>query len=99
VGLDLMAGTCNLWLCVEFLYYLKELGYDGWITSDTSPVRQDAIETFDFNVRMTDRFWNWLDQVDREMIRHHLDRGEFLHIMKSLEPFLFAAPPVPATAG
>ena len=33
-----MVGTCNLWGYVEFLYYLKELGYDGWITSDTSPV-------------------------------------------------------------
>jgi xylose isomerase len=86
---DLMAGTCNLWLYVEFLYHLKELGYDGWITSDTSPVRQDAIETFAFNVRMTDRIWNWLDVVDRDAIRHHLDRQEFLPIMKLMEPFFF----------
>ena len=63
---DLMAGTCNLWLYMEFLYYLKELGYDGWITSDTSPVRQDPLETFAFNVRITDRIWKWLDEVDRE---------------------------------
>jgi hypothetical protein len=51
---------------VEFLYYLKELGHNGWITSDSSPVRQDPIETFAFNVRFTNRIWNWLDQVDRE---------------------------------
>jgi xylose isomerase len=89
---DLMAGTCNLWLYVEFLYHLKELGYDGWITSDTSPVRQDAIETFAFNVRMTNRIWNWLDVVDRDAIRHHLDRQEFLPIMKLMEPFLFVVP-------
>ena len=36
---------------------LKELGYDGWITSDTSPVRQDPIEVFAFNVRFTNRLW------------------------------------------
>ena len=89
---DLMAGTCNLWLYVEFLYHLKELGYDGWITSDTSPVRQDAIETFAFNVRMTNRIWNWLDVVDRDAIRHHLDRQEFLPIMKLMEPFFFVVP-------
>jgi xylose isomerase len=86
---DLMAGTCNLWLYVEFLFYLKELGYDGWITSDTSPVRQDPIETYAFNVRFTNRIWNWLDRVDREMIRRHLERHEFLPIMKSFESFLF----------
>ena len=87
---DLMAGTNNLWLYIEFLYYLKELNYTGWITSDTSPVRQDAIETFAFNVRITDRIWNWLDQMDREMIRHYLDRHEYMPILKMLEPFLFA---------
>jgi xylose isomerase len=87
---DLMAGTCNFWLYIEFLFYLKELDYDGWITSDTSPVRQDALETFAFNVRITNRIWTWLDQIDRDMVRHHLERHEFLPILKLLEPFLFA---------
>jgi xylose isomerase len=92
---DLMAGTCNLWAYIEFLYYLKELGYDGWITSDSSPVRQDAIEMFAFNVRITERIWNWLDQVDRAMIRHHLERHEFMPILKMLEPFLLAGSNAP----
>ena len=86
---DLMAGTCNLWLYVEFLYYLKELNYEGWITSDTSPVRQDPIETFAFNVRFTNRIWRWLDQVDRGFIREHLEKHEFLPILKVLEGALF----------
>jgi hypothetical protein len=85
-----MVGTCNLWGYVEFLYYLKELGYDGWITSDTSPVRQDAIETFAFNVRMTDRIWSWLDRVDRGFIREHLERHQVMPIMRLLESELFA---------
>jgi xylose isomerase len=89
---DLMVGTCNLWGYVEFLYYLKEFGYDGWITSDTSPVRQDAVETFAFNVRMTNRIWSWLDRVDRDFIREHLEQHEFLPIMKLLEGELFAGP-------
>ncbi len=93
---DLMAGTCNLWLYVEFLFYLKELGYDGWITSDTSPVRQDPIETFAFNVRFTNRIWNWLDTIDRDMVRGCLERHEFLPILKILESALFS--PVESTA-
>lgn len=31
---DLVAGSCNVWEYLEFLFYLKEFGYDGWITSD-----------------------------------------------------------------
>lgn len=88
---DLMVGTCNFWGYVEFLFYLKELAYDGWITSDTSPVRQDVVETFAFNVRITDRIWAWLDRVDRGFIREHLDRHEFMPIMKLLEGELFSA--------
>lgn len=88
---DLMVGTCNFWGYVEFLYYLKELRYDGWVTSDTSPVRQDVVETFAFNVRMTNRIWAWLDRVDRDFIREHLERHEFLPILKLLEGELFAA--------
>ncbi|MDP2999557.1 MAG: sugar phosphate isomerase/epimerase family protein [Bryobacterales bacterium] len=87
---DLMVGTCNLWTYVEFLYYLKELKYDDWITSDTSPVRQDPIETFAFNVRMTNRIWEWLDRVDRDFIRENLERHEFLPTMKLLESEMFA---------
>ncbi len=86
---DLIAGTHHLWEYVEFLFYLKELGYDGWLTSDTSPVRQDAAETFGLNIRLTNRIWSWLDTIDREMIGHHLERHEFIPIMQYLEAFLF----------
>jgi xylose isomerase len=93
---DLMAGTCNLWAYVEVLFYLKEFGYDGWITSDTSPVRQDAFETFAFNVRFTRRIWNWLDHIDRDFVRGCLERHEFMPVMKLLESALFADVKAPA---
>jgi xylose isomerase len=90
---DLMVGACNLWSYVEFLFYLKELGYDGWITSDTSPVRQDPMETFAFNVRLTERIWKWLDKVDRDFIRRHIEQHEFMPVMKVLEGALFQDAP------
>jgi xylose isomerase len=88
---DLMAGTYNLWNYVEFLFYLKELGYEGWITSDTSPVRQDSFETFAFNVRFTNRIWDWLDSIDRDFIRSSLEKHEFMAILKHLEPHFFGS--------
>ena len=88
---DLMAGSVNPLQYLEFLFYLKELKYDGWITSDTSPVRQDRLEVFAFNARFTNQLWEWLDTIDRDRIRHHLDRHEALPILKMLEPHLFNA--------
>ncbi len=88
---DLMAGSCNLWAYVEILFYLKEFSYDGWITSDTSPVRQDPVETFAFNVRFTERIWKWLDTIDRDFVRCSLERHDSLAMMKLLEKAVFAS--------
>lgn len=95
---DLVAGACNLWEYVEFLYYLKEYGFDGWLTSDVAPFREDAGEIFALNVRQTQQFWDWLDTIDREQIRRHLLAHEFLPVRRMLEPHLFAPAAVASRA-
>ena len=86
---DLIAGACNVWEYAEFLFYLKELGYDGWITADVAPFRQDATEIFALNVRFTEQLWKWLDEIDRDVIREHLHKHNFLAVRKMMEPYLF----------
>jgi xylose isomerase len=86
---DLIAGACNVWEFAEFLFYLKELDYDGWITADVAPFRQDAAEVFALNVRFTEQVWKWLDEIDRDTIREHLHRHDFLAVRKMMEPYVF----------
>ncbi len=86
---DLLAGACNVWEYAEFLFYLKELNYDGWITADVAPFRQDASEIFALNVRFTEQLWRWLDEIDRDVIREHLHRHDFMAVRKMMEPYLF----------
>lgn len=86
---DLMAGACNVWEYAEFLFYLKELGYEGWITADVAPFRQDAGEIFAMNARFTEQLWKWLDEIDRDVIRDHLHQHDFLAVRKMMEPYLF----------
>jgi len=88
---DLLAGACNVWEYLEFLFYLKELGYEGWITSDVAPVRQDPAEIFALNTRFTAQLWHWLDEVDRGQIREHLRQDNFIAVRKMLEPYVFPA--------
>jgi xylose isomerase len=61
---DLRAGSHHLWAWAEFLFYLKQDGYDGWLTADTFPVRQDARAMFAANLSITDRLCRWLDSLD-----------------------------------
>jgi xylose isomerase len=86
---DLIAGACNVWEFAEFLFYLKELDYDGWITADVAPFRQDATEVFALNVRFTEQVWKWLDEIDRDAIRDCLHRHDFLTVRKMMEPYIF----------
>lgn len=61
---DLRAGSEHLWAWAEFLFILKQDGYDGWLTADTFPVRQDAREMFAANLSITDALCRWLDRFD-----------------------------------
>jgi len=87
---DLMAGACNVWEYLEFLFYVKEAGYDDWITCDAVAYRQDPVEIYSLNARFTDQLWRWLDVVDRNEIREHLRRNDFIWVRKLMEPYLFA---------
>lgn len=91
---DLLAGASNVWEFLEFLFYLKELGYNGWITADVAPYRQDAAEIFALNARFTAQLWNWLDHVDRDAIREYLRRDDFISVRKMLQPHVFPAHPL-----
>ncbi len=85
---DLMAGSHHLWQWVEFLFYLKEDNYQGWITADTLPLRQDAGEVFAANVRVTNRIWHWLDTLDRPDVCRALEAHQALPMLKELETCL-----------
>lgn len=50
---DLVAGSHHFWAFCEFLAVLQTSGYDGWLTDDTFPVRQDPHDVFAANVRRT----------------------------------------------
>lgn len=82
---DLMAGSRHYWQWVEFLYYLKQDGYEGWLTSDAFPVRQDAAELFAANIRITDRIWSWLDTPDSARIGQALEQEDLFPVLTHLE--------------
>jgi hypothetical protein len=57
--------------------------------TDVSPIRQDATEILNLNVRFTERIWKWLDEVDRDQVREHLLRNDFISVRKLMDPYLF----------
>ena len=82
---DYFCGTKHFLEYVEFLYYLKRYGYDGYLTSDTSPTRWDIRGTFEANSRLTNKIWSRLDEVDGGRIARLMAAGDYLETWRFIE--------------
>ncbi|MFW5883875.1 MAG: sugar phosphate isomerase/epimerase family protein [bacterium] len=74
---DFFTGSHTLLEYVEFVYYMKEFGYDDYVTSDTHPTRWDIRRTFEINARLTDKIWSLLDTVGMDEIRKLIDNEDY----------------------
>lgn len=85
---DLLAGSQHFWQFAEFLLLLKEERYQGWLTADTLPLRQDPAEFFAANIRRTNLLWNRLDQIDRGELLRAMANHQALPALIELEQCL-----------
>jgi xylose isomerase len=86
---DYFVGTKHFLEYVEFLFYLQEVGYDGYLTSDTSPTRWDIKGTFEANARWTNKIWERLTALDRKELKRLIAGDDYLATWKFLEREIF----------
>lgn len=66
---DMLPGAFNLWEFVEFLYYLKEVGYtDDWYAYDVMSKEIDTVETFNTVTHLTRKLEALADRIDRQQM-------------------------------
>jgi len=87
---DYFCGTKHFLEYVEFLFYLKQYGYQDYFTSDTSPTRWDIKGTFEANSRMTNRIWALLDKIDSNELKGLLSQDDYLKTWRFIENNIFA---------
>jgi len=87
---DYFCGTKHMLEYIEFLYYLKKYGYDGYFTSDTSPTRWDIKGTFEANSRLTMKIWQLLDDIDTGQLEKLIGTGNYLETWKFVEENIFS---------
>ena len=86
---DYIAASRHFIAYVEFIYYLQEYGYNGYLTSDTSPMRLDIKKTFEANARWTEKIWNLLNNLDRNKFKQLIQGNNFLETWKFIEENIF----------
>jgi xylose isomerase len=85
---DLRAGAYQPWPWAEFLFYLRQDGYDGWLTADTFPVRVDARRLFAANIEHTQAICRWLDRLDHGAVTDALARHDAAPLRGELEQWI-----------
>ena len=86
---DYMVGSHNFLTYVEFLYYLNEYKYDDYITSDTSPQRQDIMKTFEANARWSNKIWNIIKNLDKDQMNKLMSKDDYMDMWKFIEENIF----------
>ncbi len=61
---DMIAGSVNPNLVLEFLYYCRKTGYDGWYGLDMFPYREDGAAAAQMTVDNLRALWAKLDEID-----------------------------------
>ena len=66
---DMIPGSINVWDMVELMYYLGEMEYGGWLTSDVAPFRLDRVKTMSSAYRSLVWAEKVVEQIGRAEIR------------------------------
>jgi L-rhamnose isomerase len=87
---DLMAGTVNIWSNIEFFWYLKQSSYDGYVTLDMFPFREEPYEACSLALRMIRDFERIADALDAQTIRQFQHANDAAGVMEYLRKEVLA---------
>jgi sugar phosphate isomerase/epimerase len=75
---DLIVGSVTFWETLEFFYWLRRCGWDGWYILDIYPYRLDGAGSLQQGVDRTRFFLELAGRIDSQTFRGALDRADVL---------------------
>jgi xylose isomerase len=75
---------------LEFFYWLKRTGYDGWLSIDQYPYREDGLEAVREGVNAMEGFARLVDSIPGDEIEALLKSGKSPEITAYLRKLLLS---------
>ncbi len=66
---DIVVGSVHFWDMIEFLLTLDEVGYNGWLSLDVIPKREDIVQACAHSLRVLDLYYELIGRLDRKALR------------------------------
>jgi xylose isomerase len=69
---DLIFGATHFWEFVELMFWLKRIGYEGWLSYDIFPYREDPIKSTDQSIKNTKAMAQIADKLDARQLERNI---------------------------
>jgi xylose isomerase len=86
---DMIAGSIHTIPYLEFFYWLRETDYQGWISTDQYPYREDGRNAVNESVQWMVAFHRILERMDDSRIKDILKSGDATQANKMLRECMF----------
>jgi len=86
----LIVGSVNFLGTLEMVFWLQEVGYDGWFGLDLFPAREDPVEALQQSIDNIRLMVTLLSRVDRKELNAGLKEGNIAKTQKILRKMLIS---------
>ena len=86
---DMIAGSIHTIPFIEFFYWLKRTGYDGYISTDQYPYREDGRDAVNETVRWMDIFAGLANRIDEKELEEIYATGNACEVSAMLRDLMF----------
>lgn len=81
---DMVPGSVNFWDTLEFFYWLRKIGFDGWFGIDIYPYREDGDVALSKTVEYIHRFYEVAGTLNEEQLTEYRNANDPLAIMSMM---------------
>lgn len=81
---DMMVGSVRLIEFLEMLYYLKTISYEGWLSIDVYPYREDPAHVVEGSIRVLEKLDKALESLGIDEIGRSLEKGSAIPLLSRL---------------
>jgi xylose isomerase len=87
---DMITGSVHTISYLEFLYWLKKTNYQGWLSMDQYPYREDGKRAVNESLRWLDGLTNVMNRMDADEVERVIHSGDATESSALLRKYLFA---------
>jgi xylose isomerase len=81
---DMTVGSIHVWHTIEFIQYLRKVGYNKHLSIDTTPFREDAVESARVCIRNFRKLEKAAERMDEKLLKRLQDASDVLGIQDYL---------------